>query len=704
MIGGCTADNRLYLLQLSSAGKQLRRGAIALSNGDCGEVIAVAESSDGHFIALVQGSAAGSRYVAYKLDKQLQVASSAGLPRSKNHATWAGVGVTSVDGTAMDVIQRTYASSAHYPYATRLNLTSLGASALVTVGTPSIASKLPAGTLSDASRLPDGRILLVGSYAAKNESVGWLTALDPSKAAPWNVVSTHVGAAFRALDAAVQLPDGSFWAVGTSVRGGATYPYFLRASAAGKLTWEREDTAPGTRVVTGIASLLGGRVRAIGHSLVTKDALWFGAYGLSGQLQSERLLQVRPSVPVESVGQLVTAGAGRWWSLANLVGIGRTDVALLDVDAFGFGSCMEAGKCTQKTVKDCADTNPCTFDFCSAAQGCTHVPSNCSDGSVCTTDSCDAKAPTAPIDGGCSYQAVPCNDGNACTADACDPVAGCVFTATTTACTDGNARTKGDVCKDKTCVAVPVVCADDEPCTADGCDPKSGCAFKPIADKTACVPGYCASGTCFGGKCFNIVKNGWKGCLQNAPATSCKAILDEHPGAPSFLYWIDPDGNGSLPAAQLSCDMSDGGWTRTHRFDFTKDALGWLPGKITACGAWGNVLGGYGQHGKGAVAERKVTGLPPHLRLKVVFDALRLDDWEDESLQCHVDANEAYKQALTATGSNVCGTSSADGRYPAQSGWAPHTSSEATIRFSSTLDEAASNESWGVDNVEVWVR
>ncbi|MBM4343456.1 MAG: hypothetical protein FJ100_08775 [Deltaproteobacteria bacterium] len=157
------------------------------------------------------------------------------------------------------------------------------------------------------------------------------------------------------------------------------------------------------------------------------------------------------------------------------------------------------GKCVGNGAANCDDGSACTTDACSPKVGCQHgfAAASCDDGNPCTlSDGCK--------DGACVGTAKVCDDGSPCTNDACDPKSGCTATANAAPCSDGNACTSGDACKDGACgYGKVVVCSDSNPCTDDACDPKSGCVTTantaPCDDGNACTQkDVCKLGLCAG--------------------------------------------------------------------------------------------------------------------------------------------------------------------------------------------------------------
>ena len=158
-----------------------------------------------------------------------------------------------------------------------------------------------------------------------------------------------------------------------------------------------------------------------------------------------------------------------------------------------------SGLCVGGAVKPCSDDNPCTNDTCSGGQcQSTNNSTVCNDNNLCTDfDKCSSgtcKPGTPKV----------CNDANACTTDSCTPSTGCVFTANSDTCSDGNTCTETDACANKTCSGKPKVCTDGDSCTLDTCTSNAGCAFNP--DKVKCDDfNPCTADSCTspGGACVN---------------------------------------------------------------------------------------------------------------------------------------------------------------------------------------------------------
>ena len=124
---------------------------------------------------------------------------------------------------------------------------------------------------------------------------------------------------------------------------------------------------------------------------------------------------------------------------------------------------------------------------CAPETGCVNTANTepCDDGDACTTgDTCS----NFLCLGG---EPTECGDDNPCTLDGCEKDTGCVYTNAALACDDGNACTDNDTCSDGACTGTPKTeadCDDGNPCTTDSCLPESDAAIslRPVRDMWKC--------------------------------------------------------------------------------------------------------------------------------------------------------------------------------------------------------------------------
>ncbi len=186
----------------------------------------------------------------------------------------------------------------------------------------------------------------------------------------------------------------------------------------------------------------------------------------------------------------------------------------------GVPPCLSAAYCDEANDRcrpcivnaECNDNNVCTADVCDLNLGCVHtaISGPCENGNACTVnDFCSA--------GEC--QAGPprnCNDNNVCTNDSCDPVDGCRYIHNLNPCNDGSVCTFNDFCLLGTCRGGESInCDDGNFCTINFCDPVLGC-------RTANRVGECddqdpctGEDTCLGGQCIGL----GDGCDDDDPCT-----------------------------------------------------------------------------------------------------------------------------------------------------------------------------------------
>lgn len=133
--------------------------------------------------------------------------------------------------------------------------------------------------------------------------------------------------------------------------------------------------------------VVGGRCGAVGSPTQTACIAAVSSLGV---------VQWRRQLPtLAAATRVLSDGTGLW-----LVGGATKDgdavdpaaLALLRIDAYGFGSCEAAGGCAGKTAAACDDGDPCTLDGCAVGFGCSHLPAAdgaaCSPTSVCQDGAC----------------------------------------------------------------------------------------------------------------------------------------------------------------------------------------------------------------------------------------------------------------------------------------------------------------------------
>ncbi len=217
--------------------------------------------------------------------------------------------------------------------------------------------------------------------------------------------------------------------------------------------------------------------------------------------------------------------------------------------------------------------------------------------------------------------------------------------------------------------------------------------------------------------CDGTADIGHLGLDELCVADSCLDILQSHPSAGDGEYYIDfPSG---IELAE--CDMGSfgGGWTQVFVDDMSPPDPGWSLQQIYNCGIWGQILGGYGVISSGSINNSISTRSVPHSEVWVEFDYIALDSWDYSGISgLGPDfgyANFNTTSILYADFDNhtsiygeVCGWNrgwygSYDSRLyvsSIQSGNYP----SFTLTVGSTLNQGPWDESFGFDDVYVWVR
>ena len=180
-------------------------------------------------------------------------------------------------------------------------------------------------------------------------------------------------------------------------------------------------------------------------------------------------------------------------------------------------------------------------------------------------------------------------------------------------------------------------------------------------------------------------------------------------------------------------------WFLARAESFEASCSAWSNCTRTSCGAI-RMLGGYGafaggevpspvpspaqsgairrnsaqfshaaRHHRSQVSKLFVRLDTPHteLRLKATFHYI--DRWEGASAYARVDSQfvwaESYTLPPAAEGVNLCGGDAPENRFAvAIDAVVPHNSTVANILFGATLDAAATHASWGVSDLQLFLR
>jgi hypothetical protein len=151
-------------------------------------------------------------------------------------------------------------------------------------------------------------------------------------------------------------------------------------------------------------------------------------------------------------------------------------------------------------------------------------------------------------------------------------------------------------------------------------------------------------------------------------------------------------------------------WGLVHHDDFEseKSLEGWSDKRTSRCQQGGNTfLGGHCNFSFNEVT-KIFKNLPPHDKLKVSAAFHMLDSWDGEYAYMKIDDVKVWTkrgQHSPDHGINICGGEFNDPAFNIPIDvTVPHKTPEAKITFGTTLDEEPCNESFGVDDVMIYVR
>ena len=199
------------------------------------------------------------------------------------------------------------------------------------------------------------------------------------------------------------------------------------------------------------------------------------------------------------------------------------------------------------------------------------------------------------------------------------------------------------------------------------------------------------------------------GMDEMCAADSCLDILQAHPTLGDDEYYIDFSGSVEL----AECDMGSfgGGWTQVFIDDMSPPDGGWSLQTTTTCGIWGQILGGYGVIAGGSFENNVSTRGVPHSEVWVEMEYISLDSWDGELAYVNLNGQRVWgigNNNHTSIFGEVCGWNrgyygSYDSRYYVSS-ILSGAQSTVNLRVGSQLNQSPYDESFGLDDVYVWVR
>ena len=126
-------------------------------------------------------------------------------------------------------------------------------------------------------------------------------------------------------------------------------------------------------------------------------------------------------------------------------------------------------------------------------------------------------------------------------------------------------------------------------------------------------------------------------------------------------------------------------------------------------GTFSTILGGYGIIANGTISDTVSTLGISHAEARLNLNYVKLDSWDGETAYVQIDGTTVWSASLYYySGSEVCGWNRGyAGSYDdieVVSEIASHSAATLTVLAGSTLNQDPYDESFGIDDVEVWVR
>jgi len=195
----------------------------------------------------------------------------------------------------------------------------------------------------------------------------------------------------------------------------------------------------------------------------------------------------------------------------------------------------------------------------------------------------------------------------------------------------------------------------------------------------------------------------------------------DHRGLPGLIVGADGDVTvmGKILASGDVQVGSDNGGAFTfkglsqwllHIDDSNFDDGGWTNQSVTTCGGSPvPILGGYGKFAGGSV-QRNYRNLPPHQEIRLKANFHFIDNWSGEMAYLKLDHQAAWTdlydaQGVNSNGINLCGSPTHEAKFAVPIDVAiQHTSAALSVTFGAKMTKHATEASWGVSGLQIYVR
>lgn len=202
--------------------------------------------------------------------------------------------------------------------------------------------------------------------------------------------------------------------------------------------------------------------------------------------------------------------------------------------------------------------------------------------------------------------------------------------------------------------------------------------------------------------------------------TSEGQLKIDHSGLTAFE--VSPSGDVSvsgkiIASGDVSIGSDEGGsfvfkgipqWTLFLADSF--DQGGWSNASVSTCGGSQiPILGGYGKFSGGSVS-KNLRQLPEHSEIRVKANFHFIDGWQGEWAYAKVDHQTVWtdvydSQSTNSNALNICGGPTHEGKFAVPIDVAlKHSSSSLALTFGSTLSKPATEASWGLSSLQIYIR